>query len=116
MWSLWTEALGPFIPGLRSIQTQKNLHKHRVLQRSPGPLDVLCSVDVAQLAQAEAVAAGRVHVAVHGHDGTRRWHLEGLADLHVHLKVGDGAPVLWGCGTKLTVKLAASALVKVSPT
>lgn len=79
---------------------------------SPGPLDVLCSVDVAKLAQAETVTARRVHVAVHSDNGTRRWHLEGLANLNVHLKVGDGAPVLWGCGTKSTVKLAVRVFVK----
>lgn len=70
-------------------------------------------MDIAQLAQAEAVATRRVHVAVHCHDGARRGHLEGLTDLHVHLEVGDGAPVLRGCRAKSTVRLAASDSVKV---
>lgn len=95
--------------------TKKNAHPARG-SGSPGSLDVLRSVDVAQLAQAEAVAAGRVHVAVHGHDGARRRHLESLADLHVHLEVGDGAPVLRGWGAKSPVKLPASASVRVFPT
>lgn len=61
----------------------------------PGPLYVLCSVDIAQLTQAEAIPSRRVHVAVHRHDRARRRHLEGLPDLDIHLKVGNGAPVLW---------------------
>lgn len=106
MWSLRTDRLS----SLSFLVPNQQRHRKTPTSPacgSPGPLNVLCSVDVAQLAQAKAVAAGRVHVAVHGHDGARRRHLEGLADLHVHLKVGDGAPVLRGCGAKSTVKLAA---------
>lgn len=65
--------------------------------RTPGPLDVLRPVHVAQLAQAEAVPSRRVHVTVHRHGGTRGLDLERLANLDVHLKVGDGAPVLRSC-------------------
>jgi len=64
----------------------------------PGSLDGLGPVHVAQLAQAEAVPAGRVHVSVHRHRGAGGRHLERLAHLHVHLKVGDGAPVVRGWG------------------
>lgn len=61
------------IPGLQSIKSQKNSHTSACGndEGSPGPLDVLCSVDVAQLAQAETVAAGRVDIAVHSHNGAR---------------------------------------------
>ena len=60
----------------------------------PGPLNVVGAVDVAELSQAEAVSSGGVHIAVHRHRGAGGRHLEGLPHLHVHLKVGDGAPVL----------------------
>lgn len=64
------------------------------LRRTPGSLDVLRPVHVAQLAQAEAIPSRRIHVTVHRHDRTRGLDLERLANLDVHLKVRDGAPVL----------------------
>lgn len=66
----------------------------------PGSLDVLRPVHVAQLAQAEPIPSRRIHVTVHRHDGTRGLDLERLADLDVHLKIGDGAPVLRSCGRR----------------
>lgn len=61
----------------------------------PGSLYVLCSVDIAQLAQAEAIPSRWIHVAIHRHYRTCRWHLECLANLDIHLKVRNGAPVFW---------------------
>ncbi|TNN36833.1 hypothetical protein EYF80_052999 [Liparis tanakae] len=49
------------------------------------------------LSEAEAVASRRVHVAVHGYDRAAGGHLEHLAHLDVHFKVGDGAPELGSC-------------------
>ena len=66
----------------------------------PGSLDGLGPVDVAELAQAEAIPTGGVHIAVHRHDGAGGGHLERLPHLHVHLKVGDGAPVVRGWGNE----------------
>lgn len=66
----------------------------------PRSLDGLCPVHVGQLAQAEAVASRRIHVAIHGDNGAAGRDLEGLPDLHVHLKVGNGAPVLWSWARK----------------
>lgn len=63
----------------------------------PRPLDGLRSVDVAELAEAEAISSGRVHVSVHGHDGTGGGNFKGLAHLNVHLEISDGAPVLRSC-------------------
>ena len=62
---------------------------------SPGPLAGLGAVDVGQLAQTESVKRGGVSVAVNGDCGAAVGDLEGLANLLVQLKVGDGAPELW---------------------
>ena len=61
---------------------------------SPGPLASLCSVDVGQLTQTESVKRGGVGVAVDRDCGAAVGYLEGLANLLVQLKVGDGAPEL----------------------
>ena len=52
-------------------------------------------MDVGQLTQTESVKRGGVGVAVDGDCGAAVGDLEGLADLLVQLKVGDGAPELW---------------------
>lgn len=54
-------------------------------------------MNVTQLAQTEPVSSGGVHIAIHCHNGTRRGHFEHLTDLNVHLKVGNGTPVVRGC-------------------
>lgn len=61
----------------------------------PGSLNVLCSVDIAQLAQAEAIPSRWIHIAIHSHYRTCRWDLECLSDLDIHLKVCNGTPVFW---------------------
>lgn len=58
------------------------------------PLALLGPVHVAEGAQAEAIAAARVDVAVDGYGRTAAAHLERFADLGVELEVGDRAPVL----------------------
>jgi len=64
---------------------------------TPRSLTCVCAVDVTQLSEAEAVASRRVDVAVHGYDRAAGGHLEHLAHLDVHFKVGDGAPELGSC-------------------
>ncbi len=61
----------------------------------PGSLYVLCPVDIAQLAQAEAIPSWWIHVAIHSHYRTCGWHLKRLPNLDIHLKVRNGAPVFW---------------------
>lgn len=63
--------------------------------RLPGSLYVLCPVDIAQLAQAEAIPSRWIHVAIHSHYRTCGRHLKRLPDLDIHLKVRDRAPVFW---------------------
>lgn len=60
----------------------------------PRSLDGLGAMDVAELPQAEAVPSRGVDIAVYGHDGAGGGNLKRLPDLDVHLKVGDGAPVV----------------------
>ncbi len=61
----------------------------------PRPLDGLGSVDVAELAEAEAISSGRIHIPVDGHDGTGGGNFKSLAHLNIHLEISDGAPVIW---------------------
>lgn len=92
MWSLGTQRRG----GATSDPAPTTAAVKGRPRHTPGSLDVLRPVHVTQLAQAEAVPSRRVHVAIHRHGGTRGLDLERLANLDVHLKVGDGAPVLRG--------------------
>lgn len=68
----------------------------------PGSLAGIRAMDVTQLAQTEAVTSRRVHVTVHRHDRAAGGHLEHLAHLNVHFKIGDGAPELGSCPNQNT--------------
>ena len=81
---------------------------------SPWSFAGLCPVNIGQLAQAKAVDSRGVNVAidgdwwVSGRRGRVRY-LEDLTHLGVQLKVGDGAPVLWGC----QIQQSLNCLVKI---
>lgn len=63
----------------------------------PRPFDGLRSVDVAELAEAEAISSRWVHIAVDSHDRTGGGNFKGLSDLNVHLEISNGAPVFRSC-------------------
>jgi len=81
----------------------------------PRSLDSLSAMYVAELAQAEPVSSWGVHIAVHSHGGAGGGHLECLPDLNVHLKVGDGAPVVrsWNRGESLMPKVVCHGNMKL---
>lgn len=63
--------------------------------RVPGSFYVLRSVNIAQLAQAEAIPSWWIHIAIHSHYRTCGGHFKRLPNLDIHLKVSNGAPVFW---------------------
>lgn len=75
-----------------SLATQIQLDAFADMQ--PRPLTLLSTMNVAEGAQAKAVAAGRVYVAINDHVRLTRRHLKRLSHLSIQLKVRNATPVL----------------------
>lgn len=106
--NIWYCSVSNIEPKLMQLICNKNANQAKHVKISvhyccwclPCSLNSLSAMYIAELPQTEPVTSWGVHIAVYSHYGARGGHFKCLPNLNIHLKVGNGTPVVrsWNRG------------------